>query len=165
MAHQQVLLMISNNNLSLREVYSAVLANEFPGWRVSYMTAMPERHQEILASYTLVIYELGKADDPRRIEIVRVLGDELRAPGGPTVYTRLEGFLPANVAAELAEHNVRVSTGALSWEGLAQDLRQVAGRPPEAQATPPEGSSAGRGVLGRLGGLFRRDRNKGAPPS
>src|SRR5579862_9163702 len=108
---QQVLLMISNNNLGLRELYAAVLSNEFPGWRVSYMTGMPERAVQIMAGYNLVIYELGKADDPRRIETARLLGDQLHESTTTALFTHLEGVVADHVVGDLAAHHVHALTG------------------------------------------------------
>jgi hypothetical protein len=167
---QRVLLMISNNNVALRELYDAVLRNEFPGWRVSYMTAMPERHLEIMAGYTLIVYELGRADDPRRIEAVRALGDQLRDHRDTILYTHLEGLLPDDVVADLAAHNARAGTGPVSWQGLAADLRAAAA--PRDAGAPGRGAReerarAGRGLLDRVQDLFRRghDDDRSAPRS
>jgi hypothetical protein len=150
---QRVLLMISNSNVTLRELYTAVLSNEFPGWRVSFMTAMPERHLEIMAGYSLIIYELGRADDPARLDAVRALGDQLRDYRGTVLYTHLEGLLPDDAVADLSAHNVHAGAGPMSWQGLAADLRAATAPPPDALA----GRAATPGLLGRLQGLFRRD--------
>src|SRR5581483_151273 len=108
------------------------------GWRLSFMTALPERALEIMAGYEMIIYELGKADDPRRIETVRDLGDRLRETGS-ILYTHLEGFPPDGVAAELAAHNVHAGTGTVTWQGLAADLQRVAAllQPGTARAPSP----------------------------
>lgn len=169
MAHQ-VLLMISNSNLGLRELYTAVLSNEFPGWRVSFMTGLPERAVEIMAGYDLVIYELGKPDDPRRIETVRLLGDQLHESTATRLFTHLEGFLAADTVSDLAAHHVHALTGTLTWQDLATALRVYKVVPDKPKATNRGGNTGGTpdagssgGLLGRMQGFFRRDTHRSTP--
>ena len=73
----RVLLMISNSNMSARELYGMVLRERHPGWGISNMSGLPISPATILKGFDVVVYELGAADDPRRYKAVlaRVLED------------------------------------------------------------------------------------------
>ena len=69
----RVLLMISNSNMSVRELYGMVLRDRHPGWGISNMSGLPISPATIMKGFDVVVYELGAADDPQRYKAVRAL--------------------------------------------------------------------------------------------
>ena len=92
----RMLLMISNNNMSLREFYTTILDNHAAGWITSFMSGLPDNVAAIVAGYDAVIYEIGAADSPERVASVKAV----RATGIPVI-THLEGRQAAARAQEL----------------------------------------------------------------
>ncbi|HWE60094.1 MAG TPA: hypothetical protein VHB98_00130 [Chloroflexota bacterium] len=92
----RMLLIISNNNMSLRELYTMMLDNHTAGWITSFMSGLPEDVESIAAGYDAVIYELGPADREDRVAAVR----RLLSTGRPVI-THLEGRQAGQRAQEL----------------------------------------------------------------
>ena len=120
----RMLLMISNNNMSLRELYTTMLDNHRAGWITSFMSGMPGDVESIVSGYDAVIYELGAADKEDRVATAR----KLRATGIPVI-THVEGRQSAQRAAELAAAGVFVIpnpvTGAHIDETLDTLVEQI----------------------------------------
>lgn len=98
----RMLLMISNRNMSLRELYTTVLDSHSAGWITSFMSAMPTELEAIVGGYNAVIYEIGAADKEERVNTVK----RLRALGLPVI-THLEGRIATAQSADL------LATGAI----------------------------------------------------
>jgi hypothetical protein len=81
-----MLLMVSNNHMGLRELYTLAVENQQAGWATSFMSGLPTGAESILAGFDAVVYELGSADGPERVSQVRAL---LRS--GARVITHVEG--------------------------------------------------------------------------
>ena len=95
----RVLLMISNSNMSAREIYGMVLRERHPGWGISNMSGLPISPATILKGFDVVVYELGAADDPRRYKAVLALWEEVKELGSlrmitPTTFRRGDKFTP-----------------------------------------------------------------------
>src|SRR5437588_11918052 len=102
----RILMMISNNNMAVREVYTSVLQSRFPGWGISHMSGLPPNPGYILKAYDVLIYELGKPDDARRYKAILALWDELKDLQSVRIVTHIEGPYREGVVAELAEQGV-----------------------------------------------------------
>jgi hypothetical protein len=92
----RMLLIIGNNNMSLRELYTMVFDNHPAGWGTSFMSAMPSGVESIISGYDAVTFEIGSADSPERMDAVK----RLRRTGA-TVLTHLDGRQLAEREQEL----------------------------------------------------------------
>jgi hypothetical protein len=81
-----MLLMVSNNHMGLRELYTLAVENHQAGWATSFMSGLPTGAESILAGFDAVVYELGSADGPERVSQVKAL-----PRSGARVITHVEG--------------------------------------------------------------------------
>lgn len=119
----RMLLMISNNNMSLRELYTMVLDSHPTGWVTSFMSGMPADVDAILSGYDAVIYELGAADSPDRVDVVK----RMRS-GGAQVITHVEGRQAAQRTEELESAGALVVANPLSPTHVSAAIDQLADR-------------------------------------
>src|SRR6185312_9983869 len=82
----RMLLMVSNDHMSLRELYTLAVDNQPGGWATSFMSGLPSSAEAIVAGFDAVVYELGAPDSPGRVDEVKAL---LRS--GVKVITHVEG--------------------------------------------------------------------------
>jgi hypothetical protein len=144
--------MISNSNMSARELYGMVLRERHPGWGVSNMSGLPISPATIMKGFDVVVYELGAADDPRRYTAVRTLWEEVKELGRLRMMTHIEGPYHEGSVAELERQGVICVGAPFTPETIAAAFERVA-PPRQATATPKE---SGPGLGDRLRGLFRR---------
>jgi hypothetical protein len=119
----RMLLMISNQQMSLRERYTTVLDTHPIGWITSFMSGMPGEAEAIVTGYDAVIFELGAPDREERVHTTR----RLLATGVP-VLTHLEGRLAAHQGSELAEAGAIVIPMPLTSEHIQTALDELATR-------------------------------------
>lgn len=139
----RMLLMISNNNMSLREFYTTILDNHAAGWVTSFMSGLPDGIGAIVAGYDAVIYEIGAADGAERVSSVKAL----RATGIPVI-THLEGRQAAQRAQELQAVGAVIVPNPLSGARIEAALDAlIAGM----RTTKKQAQRAGiRGIFRRL---------------
>ena len=142
----RVLMMISNDNMAVREVYTSVLQSRFPGWGISHMSGLPPNPAYILKAYDVLIYELGKPDDPRRYKAILELWGELKELQRVRIVTHIEGPYREGVVAELEGQGIVCAGAPFMPQIIAEALQRVA--PPSRAESPERG--------GRLRRLFRR---------
>jgi hypothetical protein len=118
-----MLLMISNNNMSLRELYTSVLDNHSAGWTTSFMSGMPPAVDTIMSGYDAIVFEIGSADAPDRVAAVKNL---VRAGG--VVVTHVEGRQAAQRAEELATAGAYVIPNPVSGASINRTIDDVAAR-------------------------------------
>jgi hypothetical protein len=82
----RMLLMVSNDHMPLRELYTLAVDNQQGGWATSFMSGLPVGAESIVAGFDAVVYELGAPDSPGRVDEVKAL---LRS--GVRVVTHVEG--------------------------------------------------------------------------
>jgi len=177
----RVLLMASNSNMGVRELYTTVLRESFPGWGVSAMSGLPSNPGSIVSGFDVLIYELNKPDDPRRFKDIQALWAEIK--GGPArMVTHIEGPYREGIVAELESQGVvcvgtpfgpetvGVAIARVAPASRVSQRRDKAGEAEEQgeageagelvaardSAHSPDGLAAGPGWGGRLRGLFRR---------
>jgi len=180
----RVLLMASNSNMAVRELYTTVLRESFPGWGVSAMSGLPSNPGSIVSGFDVLIYELNKPDDPRRFKDIQALWAEIK--GGPArVVTHIEGPYREGIVAQLESQGVLCVGTPFGADTVGAAIAAVApaprvsrqrgkaeeagehggtGGPDEAGepvvardgARSPDGRANGAGWGGRLRGLFRR---------
>ncbi len=155
------LMMITNNNVAVREIYGMALRERYPGWGVSHMSALPPSAGPIVAAYDALIYEIGAANDPKRYKAVLALREELQGSGSKTrIVTHIEGPFREGVVAELEGQGVVCVDAPFTPENVAAALARIAPAPKKGKETKPakgpapEGDAAGGRGLFR--GLFRR---------
>ena len=148
----RVLLMISNSNMSARELYGMVLRERHPGWGISNMSGLPISPATIMKGFDVVVYELGAADDPRRYKDVLALWEEAKDLRRLRMITHIEGPFREGIVAELESQGVICVGAPFTPETIATAFERVAPQR-KATATPKE---SGPGLGGRLRGLFRR---------
>ncbi len=177
----RVLLMVSNSNMGVRELYTTVLREDFPGWGVSAMSGLPSNPGSIVSSFDVLVYELNKPDDPRRFKDIQALWAEIK-DGPARMVTHIEGPYREGIVSQLESQGVvcvatpfgpetvgaaiaaaapapRASRrrGKIAEAGEqvgAGELREAAASRDGAGAS--NGVGAGSGWGGRLRGLFRR---------
>jgi hypothetical protein len=93
----RMLLMISNNNMSLRELYTMVFDNHPSGWGTSFMSGMPADVESIISGYDAITFEIGPADKPERLEAIKRL-----RRAGAQVLTHVDGRLQADRLQDVA---------------------------------------------------------------
>lgn len=98
-----MLLIIGNNNMGLRELYTMMLDNHPAGWITSFMSGLPAGVESIVSGYDAVVYELGPADRAERV----ATAIRLHAAGVPVI-THVEGRQAAQRAEELVAAGVLV---------------------------------------------------------
>jgi hypothetical protein len=148
----RVLLMISNSNMSTRELYGMVLRKRHPGWGISNMSGLPISPTTIMKGFDVVVYELGAADDPRRYKAVLALWEEVKELGRLRMMTHIEGPYREGSVAELERQGVICVGAPFTPETIAAAFERLAS-PRQATATPKE---SGPGLSDRLRGFFRR---------
>jgi hypothetical protein len=113
----RMLVMVSNNHMTLREIYTLAVENHRAGWATSFMSGLPAGADSIVAGFDAVVYELGAPADLDRVAAVKSLlgvgarvithvegrdadarADELRAVGAQVV---AHPVTPAGVDAAL----------------------------------------------------------------
>lgn len=146
---RRILMMISNANVSIREVYTVVVQNDLPGWGVSYMSGLPDNPLSILAAFDVLIWELGQADAPDRLLALRTLARQLHEVGARTIIVSHVEAHSESAVDELA--NLRVMRGPLSWVAIGETLRTLL----PAVVPPQPARTSG----GRFSRLFRRSRD------
>lgn len=145
----RVLMIVSNSNMAVRELYTQVLREHFPGWGVSHMSGLPSDPLGIVSAFEAVIYELGTADDPRRYKAVLALWEEIK--GRPIhVVTHIEGPFREGVVAELEAQGIVCVGTPFTPQAVAEALRRVA---PQRPVRAPR--ERGQGLGERVRGLFR----------
>ncbi len=103
----RVLLMISNRNMAVRELYTAMLGSRYPGWGLSHMSGPPISPATIAKGFDVLIYELGAPDDPKRYRELLALWEQIKELG-IRVITHIEGPYREGVVAELAGQGIIV---------------------------------------------------------
>jgi hypothetical protein len=116
----RALLMIGNNNLSLRELYTIVLDNHAAGWTTAYMSGMPQEPEAIVSGYDAVVYELGAPDSESRVDAVT----SLRRAGVPVI-THVEGRQEMTLRDRLLATGVVVVRNPLAGETISEALDRV----------------------------------------
>ncbi|MGH2411081.1 MAG: hypothetical protein ACRDGS_12030 [Chloroflexota bacterium] len=125
----RMLLMVTNNQMSLREFYTLAVENHPGGWATSFMSALPEGADSIVSAYDAVVYELGPPDSAQRVTDVKTL----RRSGTP-VLTHLEGREAPARAEELRAAGAQIVPYPVTIDGISQALdalvseRKTAGR-------------------------------------
>jgi hypothetical protein len=148
----RVLLMISNSNMSVRELYGMVLRERHPGWGISNMSGLPISPATIMKGFDVVVYELGAADDPQRYKAVLALWEEVKELGRLRMVTHVEGPYREGIVAELESQGVICVGAPFTPQTIAEAFERVA--PPRKAPARPKASGPGLGE--RLHGLFRR---------
>jgi hypothetical protein len=92
----RMLLMVSNDHMALRELYTLAVDNQTGGWATSFMSGLPTGAESIMAGFDAVVYELGAPDSLDRVDDVKAL---LRT--GVKVVTHVEGRDSAAKADDL----------------------------------------------------------------
>lgn len=159
----RVLMMISNNNMGVRAVYTSVLQSRFPGWGLSHMSGLPPNPAYILKAYDVLVYELGKPDDPSRYKATLALWDELKELQTIRMVTHIEGPYREGIVAELQQRGIVCVDTPFTPQAIADALDRVAPqrRGKERTAASREDAPApGPSPGGRLRGLFRSRRKE-----
>jgi hypothetical protein len=154
----RVLLMISNSNVAVRELYGLVLRERYPTWGVSQMSGLPANPGPIVQAYEALVYEMGAANDPKRYKAVQALWDELKESGKTRLITHIEGPFREGVVAELESQGVVCVEAPFTPDNVAAAFARVAPAPRQ-QRKDRQGSPAqdkAEGGRGLLRGLFRR---------
>ncbi|HVA91560.1 MAG TPA: hypothetical protein VNL71_17160 [Chloroflexota bacterium] len=116
-AEMRMLLMVTNNQMSLRELYTLAVENHRAGWATSFMSGLPGGAEAIVSAYDAVVYELGPADSAQRMTEVKAL----RRAGTPVI-THLEGREAAARTEELRAVGAQVIPHPVTIEGITQAL-------------------------------------------
>jgi hypothetical protein len=148
----RVLLMISNSNMSVRELYGMVLRERHPGWGISNMSGLPISPATIMKGFDVVVYELGAADDPSRYKAVLALWEEVKELGRLRMITHVEGPYREGIVAELEGQGVICVGAPFTPATIAEAFARVA--PP--RRVPATQKNSGPSLGHRLRGLFRR---------
>ena len=153
----RVLLMITNNNVAVREIYGMALRAHHPNWGLSHMSALPSNTGPIVSAYDALIYEIGAANDPKRYKAVLALWDELKGSGATRLVTHIEGPFREGVVAELEAQGVVCVGAPFTPDNVAAALARIA-PVPKKRKEPKEPSAPGdeAGGCGLFRGLFRR---------
>jgi len=122
----RVLLMISNSNVSVRELYGLVLRERHPTWGVSQMSGLPSNPAPIVQAYEALVYEMGAANDPKRYKAVQALWDELKESGKTRIITHIEGPFREGVVAELESQGVVCVDAPFTPENVVAAFARVA---------------------------------------
>jgi hypothetical protein len=139
-----MLLMISNNNMSLRELYTTMLDSHPAGWATSFMSGLPDGIEGLVAGYDALIYELGAADTAERISnVTQLLKTE------KPVITHVEGRQAPQRAAELTEAGAYVVANPVTAGHIEEALNAIT-----ATLRRPK-PSARRGLGGHVRRLFK----------
>lgn len=158
----RILMMISNSNVAVREIYGMALREGHPNWSVSHMSGLPPDAGPIVTSYDALIYEIGSANDPRRYKAVLALWDEIKGSGATRLITHIEGSFSEGIVAELEGQGVVCVGAPFTPETVAAALARIAptprkGKEPKgtqgAKEQPAQGESGDHGLFR---GLFRR---------
>jgi len=157
----RVLLMISNSNVSVRELYGLVLRERHPTWGVSQMSGLPSNPAPIVQAYEALVYEMGAANDPKRYKAVQALWGELKESGKTRIITHIEGPFREGVVAELESQGVVCVDAPFTPENVAAAFARVA--PASKQQRKDRKDRKGspdrdkaEGGHGLFHGLFRR---------
>lgn len=129
----RMLLMISNQQMSLRERYTTMLDRHPAGWITSFMSGMPGEAEAIVAGYDAVVFELGAPDREERLRTTR----QLLATGVP-VLTHLEGRLAAQQSSDLTASGAIVIPMPLTSEHIQAALDEVTARLRKGQLSSPK---------------------------
>jgi len=113
----RMLLMVGNNQMSLRELYTLAVENHPAGWATSFMSGLPDGADSIVPAYDAVVYELGPPDSPRRVIDVKAL----RRTGTPVI-THLEGREAPARAEELRAAGAQIVPYPVTIDGVTQAL-------------------------------------------
>jgi hypothetical protein len=120
-ARMRVLLMISNNQMSLRELYTAVLDTHPAGWVTSFMSGMPSDAASIVGGYDAVVYELGAPNIQDRVTTALSL-----AKGRVPVITHVEGREAPQWTQELTHAGVEVVANPVTSTHISEALDRLA---------------------------------------
>lgn len=148
----RVLLMISNRNMAVRALYTAVLSSRHPGWGLSHMSGPPISPATIAKGYDVLVYELDAPGDPKRYRDLLALWEQINELG-IRVITHIEGPYREGVTAELAERGIIVVEEPFTLEHVAAALERAAPPPRKRRKEQADGEPERRGLLR---GLFRR---------
>ena len=165
----RLLMMISNNNIAVREIYGMALRERYPTWSVSHMSGLPPDAGPIVTSYDALIYEIGAESDPRRYKPALALWDDIKGSGATRMITHIEGAFSEGIVAELEGQGIICVAAPFTPENAGAALARIAPAPAprkgkeakgaKERPTPAEGAQAGEsGGRGRglFRGLFRR---------
>jgi len=119
----RMLLMIGNQQMSLRERYTAILDAHPDGWLTSFMSGMPGDVVSTASGYAAVIFELGPPDGEERIAQVRTLLD-----AGIIVVTHLEGRIAFQGTTALQAAGAIVIPAPVTAAGIREALDLLAAR-------------------------------------
>ncbi|MGH2345162.1 MAG: hypothetical protein ACRDG4_08045 [Chloroflexota bacterium] len=117
----RMLVMVSNNHMSLRELYTLAAENHGAGWATSFMSGLPTGADSIVSGFDAVVYELGAPTDPARVDEVKVL---LRAGAG--VLTHVEGRDADARAEQLRAAGAQVIAHPVTMAGVSEALDALA---------------------------------------
>ena len=104
----RILLMISNQNMGIRDTYTSVLKRDFPGWGMSHMSGLPSDPTSIIGGFDAVIYEMFVADDPRQYKGAKALWSELKIGHTTPLITHVEGPYRDASASDLRADGVTI---------------------------------------------------------
>jgi hypothetical protein len=116
----RMLLMISNNNMSMRELFTMVFDNHPAGWGTSFMSGLPSAIEGIVSGYDAIAYEIGRADDPARVATVQTL---LKA--GATVLTHVEGRDVAERESQLRTSGAFLVSTPVNQQHIVEAMDQL----------------------------------------
>ena len=145
----RVLLMISNSNMGVRQLYGQVLRQSFPTWGISNMSGFPISPATIVKGFDIVVYELGAADDPRRFKDLEALWNDVKDILDVRFVTHVEGPHREDIVAELEGQGIVCVGAPFSPEAIAATFAMLT---PRSHIQRAQGPRLGE----RLRGLFRR---------
>jgi hypothetical protein len=119
----RMLLMISNNNMSLRELYTMVFDNHPSGWGTSFMSGMPNDVESIISGYDAITFELGPADSVDRLAAIRRL-----RRAGATVLTHIEGRLLGEHDQELRSSGAFIVANPVNGANISAALDELSAK-------------------------------------
>jgi len=149
----RVLMMISNSNTPVRELYGMALRDHYPNWSLSNMSGLPSNPGPIVGAYDALIYELGAANDPTRYKAALALWDEVKESGATRMVTHIEGPFRDGVVAELEGQGIVCVGAPFTPENVAAALDRIAPTPRKRKGAGE--SSRKEAETGERGGLFR----------
>lgn len=120
----RMLLMISNSQMSLRELYTMVLDSHRAGWITSFMSGMPGDPAAIAGGYDAVIFELGVPNARERVAAAL----DLCARGRVPVITHVEGREAGPWTQELRDGGVVVVANPVTGGSIGEALDAIAAR-------------------------------------
>lgn len=119
----RMLLMVSNNQMALRELYTVALDSHSAGWATSFMSGQPSGMDSIASGFDAVVYELGSAETAERVRAVKGL-----RRNGIEAITHVEGREAAAWTTELHEAGALVVPHPITVAGITETLDALLGQ-------------------------------------